>query len=46
MQIKTTRRLSPHIDQNGHHEKIDKKIKAGGGVEKRESSYTVSGSAT
>ena len=33
--------VSPHTDQNGHHQKNLQTINAGEGVEKRESSYTV-----
>ena len=43
MQIKTTMRLSPHINQNGHHQKNPQTINAGEDVEKKKSSYTVGG---
>ena len=43
MQIKTTMRLSPHINQNGHHQKNPQMINAGKDVEKKKSSYTVGG---
>ena len=35
--------VSPHISQNGHHQKIYKTINAGEGVEKSEPSCTVGG---
>ena len=36
---------SSHTGQNGHHQKVYKKINAKEGVEKREPSYTVGGNA-
>ena len=35
--------VSPHTEQNGHHQKNLQTISAKEGVEKRESSYTVGG---
>ena len=35
--------VSPHIGQNGHHQKNLQIINAGEGVEKKEPSYTVGG---
>ena len=48
MQIKTTKKKSynevlSQTSQNDHHQKILQTISAGEGVEKRETSYTVSG---
>ena len=37
--------IPSHNAQNGHHQKVYKKINAGEGVEKREPSYTVGGNA-
>ena len=41
--VKTTIEVSPHTDQNGHHQKIYKQYNAGQGVEKREPSCTAGG---
>ena len=43
MQIKTTMRLSPHADQNSHHEKNLQTVNAGEDGKKNELSYTVDG---
>ena len=45
MQIKTTKKVSPHTCQNDHHQKNLQTINAGEGMEKKEPSYTVGGNA-
>ena len=41
MQIKTTMKLTPHTNQNGHHQKNPQTTNAGEGVERKEPSYNV-----